>query len=1700
MTTRSLAAVSAAALGAGLLYGSVAPSASAADEGQQRSAMSDIAVRASSDTIAGIETVGPIATVPGSDGERWPVLPQGVAVMPRGTVLSGDYPLVSIPALKDTDSVDVRVRELSSPRPATAVVFEGTAEKGWFTVAKALKRGAEYAVEVSAGDGRWSGVGTFNVSPTGDAGTASTIGSLSVSEATGRVSWSWTAPPLAGPAGNVGVSLAWGAGAQTTAGTPEGWRLLASTGSPWMALEESPVDVAAADVPAAPAAVRRGSQITIDFAYPAPETRLVNRFVVAGKPAQGSWRVLARLDRTFAEADVDAILRGRKARDIRTVRVGAVVHGTTVWGPETRVRTSAPAVTSAPRDRHLTGAGSGSLATPGDLPSVVRLVGWDGSLLTFVRNPLGVYEQTGGQVAGFSNGLTWIKEGEWEFAALDGVVTRFVDGRAVSVQVKGAPSASMTWTNDGRLASISNEVGRTMTMRYSGDAACPTWSGFTAAPQGMLCAVSHPGDRVTQIGYVTAGDSSQIALIKDPGNVGETLGWDDRGRLVSVRSSLVNRIATVDPTVAGVVDSLVYDSQGRAATLTEAPARPGGDSLVRRIDFPTVTEAGLREWVASGAQSDAAQVTVRAEGGGYNLMRVKTIDPTTWQPLRVTAPYGLDMSVARDAGSGQPSTSVDPVGRRTTYSYDELGQVTSVFGPVLGGASGSVSSTDYDTKRVSGRDVALSGLRAQVYDRDGYAGAVTAEFWEADYARGGLSYAWKGRGTKFSAQASAVWTPPREDDAAGARDGWDFQVQASGGSDVSLVVGGVVCPVSTTACRVSGLPKGPKSVTVQISDAPSDGWFVVSAAPAGEQPKQVRYDDLRPGYGLTTVSTNNDDLPGGTDVTRTEYSFADPAQAQLSAVKAPGGLVTSLGYEATSQGAGSWGRLLTRGTPGGLTQTTSYWPDRATVSLPSECGSDRVDVSGQPRTITRQDGTTVTSYYDIQGRVRATVSAGGSITHTTCTTYRPDGSVQSASVHIDGALAESVVVEQAVDGDPRVARTTITHGPASPTSPGAVRTTTSTIDLLGRVVSATELAGETIETTYDAAGNVSRQSITPPAGADAPALSFDFSYDAQSTLLLATSVNGVPAATVTRNPSGLISSIDYAGAATAAVGYAPSGRVDSLTINTGNPAYSRVIDEMSMTAAGRITGRSTTVTGTDASSIDVGYVYDSAGRLERATYAGDAQAVFEYRYAAQQASACGSSYAAGLDAQRTGGSRGGVDYVSCYDSRGRQVSTTDPLIAGTDGSADIEHDGLGRVTRVSGPRALAAQWGAGTELVRIDEIAPDGSGLVSTRWDSFGGSVVDKTLVTESGTATVRYAGAYVLDVSGGEVTGTAAIQYSLPGGASVQTAPGAKATLTIPGVDGSALVRVDVPSLASGTGPAPGAEPGVVGAYGPYGEPIVTPSIAGASPVPTYGWMASKGQETLPGTSSIVMMGDRPYHPGLGAFLAADPVVDSGDNLYGYTSGDPINAHDSSGRQEDVLMISAAVVGVAALFTSFGAGFLAGKFAVQERQFLARAATRLAYGGIAVAAVAAGGATYLAVQGQSADVGIAIGAAVGTALVATVGSTLFAKWGASRTSRLMVARARVEGERRILAQVGAGKIHPDVAPIAIDMVRGMPMATPREALDTVKGIIKGARKSSAQLDQTILLARKQQKLIQKAVQKSGLHVVEEVSEVASQL
>ena len=85
------------------------------------------------------------------------------------------------------------------------------------------------------------------------------------------------------------------------------------------------------------------------------------------------------------------------------------------------------------------------------------------------------------------------------------------------------------------------------------------------------------------------------------------------------------------------------------------------------------------------------------------------------------------------------------------------------------------------------------------------------------------------------------------------------------------------------------------------------------------------------------------------------------------------------------------------------------------------------------------------------------------------------------------------------------------------------------------------------------------------------------------------------------------------------------------------------------------------------------------------------------------------------------------------------------------------------------------------------------------------------------------------------------------------------------------------------------------IGWFGPFGE-----NGGGSNPVNTasqatsWGW---HGQQQRLSDRGLIHMGARPYIPGLGRFLAVDPVEGGCANFYVYVYGDPVNSSDVSGK-----------------------------------------------------------------------------------------------------------------------------------------------------------------------------------------------------------
>jgi RHS repeat-associated protein len=291
-------------------------------------------------------------------------------------------------------------------------------------------------------------------------------------------------------------------------------------------------------------------------------------------------------------------------------------------------------------------------------------------------------------------------------------------------------------------------------------------------------------------------------------------------------------------------------------------------------------------------------------------------------------------------------------------------------------------------------------------------------------------------------------------------------------------------------------------------------------------------------------------------------------------------------------------------------------------------------------------------------------------------------------------------------------------------------------------------------------------------------------------------------------------------------------------------------------------------------------------------------------------------------------------------------------------------------------------------------------------------------VTTASGTRAVTFgAGGAVQLVTddSGQPGAVLSLEIGLPGGARATIPAGGTATIAHTAITGEALATTAAPALGAGGTFAPGEEPGLADRVGPYGERLGEADLDPDSASPDYLWHAATRADTLPGSTGITVVGARAYLPATGEFLTADPLVDSGQNLYGYTDGDPINAKDTSGNESETDWTWVWVaVGAAALSIALGVGnhFIKpgrtfdwrrvyassdaespSRWSVARELLRSSPAKRVVLAGVVVSSVTAGVATGMALRNQVSDTWQAVAIGIGAA-VATLGVTAGASWG----------------------------------------------------------------------------------------------------------
>ncbi len=663
---------------------------------------------------------------------------------------------------------------------------------------------------------------------------------------------------------------------------------------------------------------------------------------------------------------------------------------------------------------------------------------------------------------------------------------------------------------------------------------------------------------------------------------------------------------------------------------------------------------------------------------------------------------------------------------------------------------------------------------------------------------------------------------------------------------------------------------------------------------------------LRPSHGLatSTVTAQSDGVPD--QVASTRYSDGlDPALGQATGVIVdPSGLrlTSSTGYE--TAGAG-YLRKTSKTMPSGAQSTYTYYGDAETRANPCVPGSPAVNQGGMAKLTTSATPASGPArvdeqVYDASGRVVAKSTSGD----WSCTSHDSrDRVVEQVFPPSATSAARKVTYNYQVNGDPLTTSVSDSAG-----------TVTTTVDLLGRTVSVTDLHGTKTETSYDQTGRTTSEKVTPPNAGDAPQVTTP-TYD-DAGRLLTTKLGDTVLATVTYDAAGEMATVTYAnGSALTAIGKDTAGRTTSLTWKTSDGR--QVVAEVSRSRAGTITNES--LNGVDARPNAPNYVYDAAGRLTEAWVAGH-HYTYDFTSAAPAGCPTGSQANAGANTNRvrlldeTSAGTAVVGY--CYDAADRILATT-----GANAVTGVKYNSHGStVEYTAGASVTTLTWDGADRNTSARITGPDPAVVSYTR--DATDRIVHRSATQGDQTVDVLYGytgTGDTADLTYGPDKRVLNRSISLPGGVLYTGTSWDHPT-----------VRGDI----SLTTDAAGKQVGDLRTYTPYGEPLKADGTVDADHVPDnqpglmdHGWLGQYQRHyEHAGALSLVQMGARPYSPLLGRFLSVDPVEGGSSNDYEYATADPINHTDLDGQAVFAIPIAIGVWKAGAWAAAgLGALFVAG-------------------------------------------------------------------------------------------------------------------------------------------------------------------------------
>ena len=922
------------------------------------------------------------------------------------------------------------------------------------------------------------------------------------------------------------------------------------------------------------------------------------------------------------------------------------------------------------------------IAPAGTAPGGITVTQPGGAQVTF-------WAQTGGTCA-----TGYVVTGSYCVLPQDqGTTLTYNSGTGIYTYSPGPGSLTYTYHLSGATGTLTGETdtaGDTLTITNNSPApgVAVTGNGTCPATAGSCQTITSASGRALILGYSGTSNTGQVTSATDPMNRTWTYGYNTAGQLTSatdpmghVTSYAYGSGATGNPLLASDLTTItspnaqpggpdagdatvnVYDSSGRVTSQTD----PMG--VVTTFNYCVSATAGDCMNTATGT----GEVTITGTGGDT------TVDSYTQGVL--TAETALNGSTAQETDYGPALTAAgavagtllnswetDAAGNETSYTYDSVGNPTSVTDPMSN--TTTTASTSLSAVSCSADATAASPCSASQTGPPPVAPGIAITP-PSSAPPSGVSYSLYDTSGHELYETTGVY-PAGSSTASSVQTTYTLYR----GNSVTLNGTNITCAATPPSPSLPCAEIDPNGIVTRLA-YDSAGDLTSESVPDGNGSELATITNAYNGDGQPTSVTSVDgNLPGanaGNYTTVTAYNSG----GETTSVTQAGGSGATVTPRITSYGYDADGHRTTVTDPGGHTTTTTYDADDESVM------------------VTDADQHASLTCYDDAGRVAQTVPPAGvaaaGLTATSCPTNYPAAYgtqlAPDATAYTFNQLSQATsVTSPAPAGQTGSQTTTMTYTatgltatesfPPPSNSPGAPReVVSSTYDANGQLLTKTTGVGTTAPavTSYCYDPNGSQTSVVTPDGN----VSGTAACETSSPWVVNATTYPTQAGhqtTSSRNSAGqLVSSTAPATAA------APGGATTTLTYDTaGN-----------------------TLTSTNPDGVTTTWTYNTAGRATGVSYSGS--------------SAHSVSYAYGADGQLTGMTDGTGTSSYAFDPFGELASVTN----GVGKTVGYGYNADGATTSATYPLPATATWATSDTV----SYGYDNAGLMTSVTDFNGNKI-----------------------------------------------------------------------------------------------------------------------------------------------------------------------------------------------------------------------------------------------------------------------------------------------------------------------------------------------------------------------------------------